>query len=349
MKLLVTGGYYDDSGECVVFLVDFSTGRAEEWLRFLPPEHLRVPTKGFSGGTASPAGDYLYVAAHAFVARIDIRRALMDGLLHHPCFNDLHHVAIDPHRERLWISNTGLGTVDIVDLEGVFVGSHAMLPAWVNARRIGGESPPSWSSVLDPGWAGASPPAWPSALESDAYYTSTEALARLPFHQTKVRDYLHPNHVGFFNGRPMVTCLYDGGVRDLAVFATVAQLTGEYPHDGQSWDGLFWLTTIDGQVVCLDLSNEQGRTVQRWTVSAATGHYGWCRGLLVHDERLFIGLTEVRDGRLPKHRWSDLPPRGSETSVLCIDRATGRLLDRVEMTDRRRHLKIYSLIEVESA
>jgi hypothetical protein len=349
VKFLVTGGYFDDSGECVVFQVDVSTGEVREWLRFQPPEHLRVPTKGFSGGTVTADGSYLYVAAHSFVARIDIQRARIDGLLHQPCFNDLHHVAVDPSGGHLWIANTGLGSVDILDVDGGFVGSHALLPAWVNARRMGGATPP-WESALRPGWSGKPPASWPSApLTADGYHTSEEAFSRLPFHQTKVRDHLHPNHVGFLGDRALVTCLYDGSVRDLGNFSIVARLDGEFPHDGQAIEDLYWVTTIDGQVVCLDLAREPGVLVERWDVSSTTGRYGWCRGLHVRDEHLFVGMTEVRDGRLPKHRWSERSPACSETSVICIERGTGHLLARVEMTDRQRHLKIYSLIELESA
>ena len=314
----------------------------------MPIRLLLVPTKGFAGGTALPDGGAVFVAGHAFVARIDIERARLDGLLHQPCFNDLHHVAVGPRAERLWVSNTGLGSVDVLDLDGGFVGSHSLLPAWVNTRRMRGQTPPAWSDALCRGWSTAPPPTWSEVVsEEDGYHSPSSSLRELPFHRTKVRDYLHPNHVGFMGERPLVTCLYDGSVRDLESFRVAARLEGSFPHDGLVRGDSFWLTTIDGQVVCLDLSTDLARVVGSLDTFSSTGHYGWCRGLHVGGSELFIGLTEVREGRLPKHRWSDRPPHGSETSVLCVDRQTGRLLERLDLTDRARHLKIYSLIPLE--
>jgi sugar lactone lactonase YvrE len=70
------------------------------------------PTKGFAGGSLADDGT-LYVAAHAAVARVDPETATVTGVLHQPCMNDLHHVAA--LGERLFVSNTGLGAVDVLD------------------------------------------------------------------------------------------------------------------------------------------------------------------------------------------------------------------------------------------
>ena len=140
MKALVTGGYFDHGGDGVVWLVDLATERAEVLLRWTPPAHLHVPTKGFAGGSLGADG-LLYVAAHAAVLRVDPLRAEVTGVLHQPCMNDLHHVAA--FDDRLHVSNTGLGAVDVLDLDGRFLGSHALLPAWANARRIQGDDFPA--------------------------------------------------------------------------------------------------------------------------------------------------------------------------------------------------------------
>jgi len=350
MRFLVTGGYFDASGECAIFLADFSDESARMWLRFIPPAHLHVPLKGFAGGCRAPGGA-IYVSAHAFVARLDPRRATVDGLLHQPCFNDLHHVAFEERAEggRLWVSNTGLGNVDVFDLAGRFQGSHSLLPAWVNTRRMAGALPPPWGRLTDRGWSGAAAGSWAEEPDpDDSYHTSAQGLGELPFHQTKVRDHQHANHVSFVDGRPLVTCLYDGTVRDLMSFEPVARIPGAFPHDGKVCEGALWLTTIEGHVIRFDVNSRPMKRTGIWDV-AATGHYGWCRGLHVERDVLYVGMTEVRRGRLPRHRWSDKPPAGSETSVLCIDRQSGRLLGRVDLTDRDRHLKIYSLIPLEES
>lgn len=336
MKVLVTGGYFDQSGEGVVWQIDVATERADVVLRWTPPEHLRVPTKGFAGASLGTDGA-LYAACHAAVVRVDPRRAAVTGVLHQPCMNDLHHVAA--LNDRLYVSNTGLGAVDVLGLDGTFLGSHALLPAWANARRIGGEDFPAGAPPVRPGWTGAPPAPWPVEGEDDGYHSVNRRSA--PFYRLKVPDHLHVNHVAFVGDRLLATCFADGTLRDLRTFEVVARILDAFLHDGIVHGDALWLTAIDGTVIELD-----ARTlVERRRLSVfATGHFGWCRGLAVTGEHLLVGLTEVRRGRLPRHRWADRDPEGSETSVLLLDRADGRLLARVAVNDPERHSKLYSVL-----
>lgn len=339
MKALVTGGYFDEGGDGVVWQVDFTAGRADVLVRWSPPPYLRVPAKGFGGGSFAPGGT-LYVAAHAAVVRIDVSDAKVTGVLHQPCMNDLHHVAT--RGELLFVSNTGLGAVDVLGVDGTFRGSHALLPAWANVRRIGGEDPPRDEPPVRPGWEGGAPAPWPVFTPADDYHSAERHGA--PFHRQKVPDYLHVNHVAFVGGRALATCFADGTLRDLRFFEAVVRVPGAFVHDGfVHGDGL-WLTAIDGTIIELDADTLSER---RRLPTFRTGHYGWCRGLAVTDNHLLVGLTEVRRGRLPRHRWADREPEGSETSVLLLDRADGRLLSRVDLTDPIRHSKLYSVLFAE--
>ncbi len=336
MKAMVTGGYFDQGGDGVVWQVDLATERAEVVVRWSPPPELHVPTKGFAGGSLDVAGT-LYVAAHAAVVRIDPRRASVTGVLHQPCMNDLHHVAV--HGNQLYASNTGLGAVEVFGLDGSFHGSHALLPAWANARRIAGQDLPGDAWAQQPGWEGESPAAWPDDRLDDGYHTSERRSA--PFHLLKVPDHLHVNHVAFVGDRLIATCFADGTLRDLRTFEIVVRLPGAFLHDGIVHGDSLWLTAIDGTLIELD-TNTLGE--RRRLAAFASGHYGWCRGLAVTDDHLLVGLTEVRRGRMPRHRWADRDPEGSETSVLLLDRGNGRLLARVVLTDGQRHSKLYSVL-----
>ena len=178
----------------------------------------------------------------------------------------------------------------------------------------------------------------------DGYHTLDRGS--LPFHRVKVPDHFHINHVARLNDRLLATCFSDGGVRDLCGFQVAARLSGRYLHDGVAHAGSFWLTDIDGSVLELDgVTLRQLRRIDTF----ASGHFGWCRGLAVTDEHLVVGLTEVRRGRLPRHRWADRDPDGSETSVLLLDRRSGRLLARVDLTDEARHAKLYGILPIEAA
>lgn len=336
VKAFVTGGYFDTSGEGVLWEIDLAEESAEVVLRWTPPESLRVPAKGFAGGSLGEDG-LLYACAHTAVVRIDPLAGKVTGTLHQPCMNDLHHVAC--FDGRLWVANTGLGAVDVFGYDGRFHGSHALLPAWANARRIGGADPESFEVVADPGWSGAAPGSWSGGGGDDGYHAPDRQAA--PFHRLKVRDHLHVNHVVRVGERTLATCFGDGTLRDLRAFEVIARFDGSYLHDGVAIDDEVWLTAIDGSVFGLDAATLRPR--RRFAVFD-TGHHGWCRGLAVTPEHLLVGMTEVRAGRLPRHRWSDRAPEGSETCVLLLDREDGRLLARIDLTDHERHAKIYSVL-----
>jgi hypothetical protein len=255
--------------------------------------------------------------------------------------NDLHHVAaLD---DRLYVSNTGLGAVDVFGLDGWFIGSHALLPAWVNARRMAGGDPPDGDFPVSPGWVGTPPTPWPNARADDGYHSPDRGAA--PFHQLKVPDHLHVNHVARAGGRLLATCFADGTLRDLRTFAVAARLPGCFLHDGVAHGDALWLSAIDGTLLELDATT----LLERRRISTfETGHCGWCRGLAVTPDHLLVGLTQVRSGRLPRHRWADRRPDASETSVLLLDRQNARLVARVDLTDDERHAKLYSVLLLEA-
>jgi hypothetical protein len=241
VKVLVTMGYFDAGGDGCLWGVDLASGRADLLLRYTPPAALRVPTRGFTGGCWGPDGA-LYVAGHAAVFRVDPAAWTVDGVLHVPSFNDLHHVAAD--------------------------------------------------------------------------------------------------------GALLVTCLNDGSIREVMGLSTVVRMPGVFPHDGLLRPDGLWFTSIDGGIWRLPRRPEAAaeEAARALDVFESTGHWGWCRGLWMDGETLAVGLTEVRPDRLPRHRWSERPAAGSETSVLWIDRAQGTLRGRVDLTDRARHSKIYSVL-----
>ncbi len=328
----MTLSWFDAVGDGAIVEIDLARGVAIERLRWFPPPHLRVPTKGFTGacwGRSTSGEVALYVAHHAAIVRVDPVRWKVTGVLHHPCFNDLHDVATDG--SRLYVANTGAESLDIFTLDGTFVGSHALLPLWINRLRETGAAPSDWAPLLHAGWTGLAPE-WNSADDHDPYLTRGT-----PWCRAKVRDRLHPCHVHCADGRLLVTCLHDGSIRDLAAFEVLASVRG-HPHDGMLVDGVLWYTTVDGTIHAPDAVLD----------ATAAGHHGWCRGLHVSEGIVTVGFSEVRPGRPPKYAWNARGPTGSETSVLAIDRATGELAGRVDLTDRARHSKVFAVLPAEA-
>ena len=100
MRVLATGGYFDDSAECFVDRIDLARGTRERLLSFVPLEPHRVPGKGFTGG-AWVDDDTLLVCSFDAVWRFRVSTGQATGRLHQPDFNDLHDVAVGIGRRGL--------------------------------------------------------------------------------------------------------------------------------------------------------------------------------------------------------------------------------------------------------
>lgn len=343
MKVLCTMGYFDSSGEGCLVEVDLAAGTARTLLRYVPPEPLRASAKGFTGACweGAPGRSTLWVCGHAALFQVAPSPLAVQEIWHQPCMNDLHHVTVS--MGRVYLVNTGLEALDVFSVQGSFLGSHALHPGWLSAARQAGpqRSRDELLRARDPRW-----PATP-ALQTEpgnpepGYY---DRIAGQPFCQSKVRDLIHPNHVAVADGQLLVTRFLDRSVQEMMSFSMVIEDTPGLPHDGVLDGDVFWLTCANGLVVgyAVEGGRVTGRRVRQLDLFASTGHTGWCRGLLVTPDHFVVGLSEIY--RMPRYRWCDRPYEGTETAVLCVDRRTGALLSRVDLTDRLRHSKLFSIL-----
>lgn len=352
MKVLVTLGYFDATGEGRLVSLDLDSGEVLTLLSYVPPEPLKVTAKGFTGACwlGSPGSSPLLVCGHAALFLVEVQSSpwRVTQLWHHSAMNDLHHVAAS--LARIFVVNTGLEAVEVFSHQGVCLGSIQLHPAWISTQRQLGWSPErdALEMARSAVWPPSTSETFPTTTPSDtSYYSAAEPSEPLePFHRRKVRDYFHPNHVCVTERQLLVTRLLDRSVWDLHTLSPVIMDTPGLPHDGQLLDDLFWLTCVNGLIVAYAVEGDRvtGREVERYDVFALTGHTGWCRGLLVTSDLLVVGLTEIRPGRMPRQRWCDRPFELTETSVLCLDRSSGRLLSRIDLTDAQRHAKLFSIL-----
>lgn len=344
MKVLVTMGFFDDSGECRLVEVDLDRGRHETRLSFIPPEPFRLPEKGFTGAmwSGAAASSTLFVCGSNAVFLVEPNGFDVVDVWHQPCMNDLHHVAVT--RERVYVVNTGLEAIDVFSREGLFLGSHALHPGWISAQRQGGSSPSrhDWPALRNAHW----PPTLDQVRHDEPrgdYYTPQISAASMPFSRRKLRDYVHPNHVAVLESQILVTRFLDRAVEDIVEFTPVIEALPGLPHDGFVHDDQFWLTCVNGLIVAHSI--ERGRVTAREVAridAFASGHAGWCRGLFVTRDHLVVGLTEIR--RMPQYRWADRPIESTETSILLLHKRTGKLEQRVPLNEGKRHTKIFSVL-----
>ena len=204
MRVWITGGYFDQSGECFVDEIDLSLGTRTRLLGFVPPPEFCVPTKGFTGARWLDANTLL-IASFCAVWRFDVRTWSPTGTLHQRDFNDLHDVHVDHAHDRLYVCNTGLDAIEVFDLDGRFRGRSSLSPAWFDERRQNGQAieRSRFADLMDVGWT-RRPPRELAPAAGDYY---SEAADRSEFHRRVVRDYTHPNHVSIIGGRLAVTLL----------------------------------------------------------------------------------------------------------------------------------------------
>lgn len=231
MKVLVTLGYFDGSGEGRLVSLKLDSGEVRTLLSYLPPIPLRVAAKGFTGACwlGSPGLSLLLVCGHAALFLVEVRSSpwRVAQIWHHPAMNDLHHVAATP--DRVFVVNTGLEAVEVFSHQGVCLGSFQLHPAWISTQRQQG-----WSPERD-AFERARSALWPPSLPCDAltthpsdtsYYTPGDSSEpQAPFHLRKVRDYFHPNHVCVTERQLLVTRLLDRSVWDLLTVSPVIQDT----------------------------------------------------------------------------------------------------------------------------
>lgn len=333
LRLLVTGGYFDETGECVILEVDLGEGRVRDWGRWTPPDRLRVPTKGFTG--ARIHGDSLFVCGHACLTRWSLETGQLDGVLHQPDFNDLHDVAIMDGV--LHLAVTGSDAIDRFDLSGRFLGRSSALPGWVLAAQLDGRDLDDLNALAAVGWAGEAPR--PQTLNlQDAYYSTRAGEGARPFWQQKVPDHLHFNHVTDTVRGPVVTCLRDGTLRSAHTFEVLARVPG-HPHDGLPQGETLWCTTVDGGVWRVPLSDGEP---ERCYEAFVGGRQGWCRGLLLTNELVVVGLTALRDGKAPPGMWKGPAPEDSQTGLAVLDRRTGEFVQWIGL-EPHRPFKIFSI------
>lgn len=339
MKVLVTGGYFDTSGECFIDEVDLVRGVTRRVFSHVPEDALRVPTKGFTGAAWLDDATLLVCSFNA-VHRIDVPRWRETGRILQPDFNDLHHVSFDRASGHVLVCNTGLDAIEVFDTGGRFMGRHATSPAWFERERLEGQAVERtrYPELLDVGWSGMTTSV-PRVRPEGAYYGAGQGPS---FNVSIVRDYLHPNHVVAVNGLLAVTMLGPKEVRCLRNQQCLVRTDG-HPHDGQVEGDRFWTTTTRGVVTAWARGPSlPWKAAEEYEVFA-TGFSGWCRGLLVKADRLVVGLTEMRS--TPQYHWSDLPLSKTSTCVVILERGSGRLLHHMPVGEPERHPKVFSVLE----
>jgi len=328
-----TLGAFDEKGDGRIVELDANTGTVNEIMQFEQPPRLRVAGKGFTGGTWLSDGKLAVCGASAVYFFVDGVHKDTWAL---PSFNDLHGLCA--HGNRIYVVNTGLDTIDVFNLDGQFRGSHSFETPWLATSRILGDYPErsAWSSLHDGHWNGEWPKFEPETLKGPYYSEGKD----LPFNQRRVRDLVHLNHAMVIDERLLVTSLARKEVIEVDSWCTVARFDTP-PHDGVVLRDSVWFTRIDGWVESRSRA-DLNRITECIDISEKTGIYGWCRGLRVTENLLWVGFTAIHHS--PRYTWNRVPFASTQTAVVCIERSTNDIVARFELDSDERHVKVGALL-----
>ena len=239
--------------------VDTQTSTSEPCVDYVSPAAASVAGRAsylFKSGTIK--GQRLYVCTSTEVLIYEVPGFRRLGYISLPCFNDLHHVC--PSRDgTVFVVNTGLDMVVEVSAEG------RVLREW----GVVGEDPwERFSRAID--------------------------YRKVP---TTKPHKSHPNFVFELGADLWVTRAMQGDAVCLTRPDRRIWIGPELVHDGHLHGDRIYFTTVDGTLVIVGRDSLRIEEVidLKMVDNTAKALLGWCRGVLVLDDRrVWVSFTRVR-------------------------------------------------------
>ncbi|MDQ6673869.1 MAG: hypothetical protein M3069_24525 [Chloroflexota bacterium] len=294
-KLLAPASWYD-YGKGLVLRVDLDSGEVETCLEYVSPPEVRAagePPILFKCATLE--GDRLYVCTHSEVLVYAVPSFERVGYVTLPRFNDIHHVRPTPDGNLL-VTNTGLDSVIEVTTDGRVVHEWGVL----------GQDP----------------------AERFPTHVDYRKIVSTKPHRS------HPNNTFYLDGNIWVTRFEQKDAVCLARPEEGIPIGVERLHDGVAAGECIYFTSVKGDVVIVDAATRHvQRIVDLTRFHPAGAILGWCRGLLVDEDRVWVGFSHIRPTRFRENlgwlakgfRWS------RATHLGCYDLRANCLVGEVEL------------------
>ncbi|MBK8397788.1 MAG: hypothetical protein IPL26_21445 [Leptospiraceae bacterium] len=330
MRFIIPISYFENDGSSKILEVDIRKQNSLIRLEYTPEIQKILPSKGFTRIDWSSNRKLFYVSGFNEILLLEPKKFQIKEIWHSPDMNDVHDLKV--YDKKIYIVNTGKESIDIYTDLGYFISSIQFHSHLVNEKRLKGmnidcDDLDSRQSIKSPNNI--------SITESnlnDSYYTKKESTS--PFHQRKIKDCYHINHICKTKYQTLVTMFMQKQIFDLNSMEVVISNLKSHPHDGFIFQDEFWITCVDGNIFCYKIINGlvTNQLKYHYDIFALTGHTGWCRGLWVTRDYLIIGLTQIQIGKMPESRWSGYPVEKTETAILLFDRKTEKLLSFVDLS-----------------
>lgn len=267
----------------LILRVDARTGLVSTAFEYVPPpDVVSGPEAAISFQASAIEDNRLYTCTQTEVIVYAIPHFERLHYVSLPCFNDVHHVRPSLSGNIL-VANAGLEMVLEMTTDGEIVEAWSAL----------GEEP--WQHV---------------DRELDYRKLNTKP------HRA------HPNFV-FYRGRELwVTRFEQGDAVSLSPPGQSVQVSSRRIHDGLVANGQVLFTSVDGTVVIFDAATlERVEVLDLNTFHDDRSLLGWCRGLLLDGDRLWVGFSRIRPTQVRENvAWVARGfRRGKSTHIACYD------------------------------
>ncbi len=245
---------------------------------------------------ASARDHKLYTCTSTEVIIFDLPSFRLATYISLPIFNDLHHVYPTP-QGTLLIAITGLDLVVEVSLEG------KVLRQW-------------------------------DALGADTWSIHSKDIDYRKVPTTKPHR-AHCNHVFQLEDEIWATRFHPRDAISLEDPTRRIDIAIERPHEGFLFNGSLYFTTVDGHIVIVDPKTLKVERIHDLNKMSGQGNepLGFCRGLLLLDERLaWVGFTRIRPTKFRENlSWVRHPTRTPRRSHITLyDLHSGTPLEDIE-------------------
>jgi len=288
MKLIIPVSYFFGDVRSELWSLNTETGRKDKLLT-LGDSGREVRGKGITG-LAILDDEYLIACDFNRLIKIDRNTLNIVNTYEDKEFNDLHSLSVN--NRRIYIANTGRDSID------VFTEQLEML------HRIDGLTNDEWQKRISGDY-----------VVDGEYFDSTGL--NISFHSRRGPDKWHFNHVfkapESLGGQTIATSFTARCLLDVNTLSPVSSILPKQPHDGFLYDGFIWVTTVSGQIyrAPLHFPFEFEMVLDLFKLAP---YQGWCRGLLIVDGVMFVGLTSIFELSM-RTNWLDCPIEETRSGI----------------------------------
>jgi hypothetical protein len=144
----------------------------------------------------------------------------------------------------------------------------------------------------------------------------------------------HPNFVFYLGSELWATRFHQGDAVSLTRPGRAIDVSERRIHDGVVHDGFVYFTAVDGQLIIADAQSlEVVQTVDLTRFHDDRTLLGWCRGVLVDGDRIWVGFSRIRPTRFRENvSWVARGfQRDQGTHIACYDLARGECVAEVDL------------------